>query len=59
MLNFSLTIHKLFFMHEWEEIDSQRNTFFTRGYTLPTRQEQIYTLRCKACGTLKRKKIKL
>lgn len=53
MINFALTLHKLFFMHEWEAVTQTRVT--SDGYD----DGDIFVLRCESCGTLKRKKIKL
>lgn len=53
MINWKLTLHKLFFMHEWEAVTQTR--VVSDGYD----DMDLFTLRCETCGTLKRKKIKL
>jgi hypothetical protein len=59
MINFSLTIHKLFFMHEWEIHESHRIKNYGRYTDIPKDIDMIHTLQCVTCGTLKRKKIEL
>lgn len=60
MINWKLTLHKLFFMHEWEQCETDINRkFIDSNSHRPYSIQKIHTLRCKTCGTLKRKKIKL
>lgn len=62
MINWKLTLHKLFFMHEWEDkvtYERHRDYSVLVGALRYMTSVPIVYLRCKICGTLKRKKIKL